>query len=245
MGQMKNKFVVYTALFGDYDDLIDPKENYEGCDFICFTDQKNLKSDVWEIRYVEDIDLPLNMMNRRYKILPHLFLSEHEQSLYVDTNIAIIDNPLELANKYLNQYDMALPKHFARDCVYAEAKECVILGKTKYDETQKQMDKYKNEGFPKNYGLGENNILLRKHNNDNVIKLMNDWWEELNSQTKRDQLSMAYVLWKNGEEFNYMDESARVGLGYFEYMLHNESKNRNFLSKAKDKIKITIKRLVY
>lgn len=31
---MKNSFVVYTALFGDYDDLIEPRDNFEGCDFI-------------------------------------------------------------------------------------------------------------------------------------------------------------------------------------------------------------------
>ncbi len=62
----------------------------------------------------------------------------------------------------------------------------------------------------KNFGLGENNILFRKHNSDNIIKLMNDWWEELNTQTKRDQLSLAYVLWKNGENFNFMDENARI-----------------------------------
>jgi len=43
---MKNKLVVYTALFGDYDNLIEPKEKFEGCDFICFTDQKHLTSDV-------------------------------------------------------------------------------------------------------------------------------------------------------------------------------------------------------
>jgi len=91
----------------------------------------------------------------------------------------------------------------------------------------------------------KNSIIFRKHNSDNIIKLMNDWWEELNTQTKRDQLSLAYVLWKNGENFNFMDESAREGKGYFEYVLHNEFKDRSFFSKAKDKIKITIKRLVY
>jgi len=30
---MKNKLVIYTALFGDYDDLIEPKEKFEGCNF--------------------------------------------------------------------------------------------------------------------------------------------------------------------------------------------------------------------
>jgi hypothetical protein len=147
---------------------------------------------------------------------------------------------MDLANKYLSKYDMAVPKHFARDCVYDEAKECVILGKTKYDETQKQMDKYKNEGFPKNFGLGENNILFRKHNSENIIKLMNDWWEELNTQTKRDQLSLAYVLWKNGEKFCFMDESAREGMGYFEYIIHSTFRTRSFSQKVKDSLRVRI-----
>ena len=216
---MKNKLVVYTALFGDYDDLIDPKENFEGCDFICFTDQKHLASDIWEIRYVEESDLPSNMMNRKYKILPHLFLSEYEWSMYVDANIKILNNPFELANKYLAKHDFAMPKHFARDCVYDEAKVCVIAGKSKYNETNKQMNKYNDKGFPENFGLGENNILLRKHNSKNTIKLMTDWWKELNTQTKRDQLSLAYVLWKNGEEFCFMDESSRNNK-YFNIKVH-------------------------
>lgn len=242
---MKNKFLVYTALFGDYDDLIDPKENFEGCDFICFTDQEHLKSDIWEIRVIKECDMPPNMMNRKYKILPHLFLSEYEWSLYVDANIAVLNNPLELANKYLTKYDMAVPKHFGRDCVYDEAKECVVLGKTKYEETKKQMDNYRQDGFSEQFGLGENGILFRKHNNEKIIKIMIDWWNELNTQTKRDQLSLAYVLWKNGEKFNFMDESSRYGKGYFKYILHNQFKDRKFKDKLIDKIIILSKRFFY
>lgn len=163
--------------------------------------------------------------------------------MYVDTNIAIIDNPLDLANKYLTKYDFTMPKHFARDCVYEEAKECIILGKSKFEETKKQIEEYKKEGYPRNFGLGENGILLRKHNNKKIIKLMKDWWIELNSKTKRDQLSLGYVLWKNDCEFIYMDESARDSRGYFNYILHNEYKDRKLIIKIKDKIKITVKRI--
>lgn len=226
MEEVKNKFAVYTALFGNYDDLIDPKENYEGCDFICFTDQKHLKSDIWEIRLIEECDLTPNMMNRKYKILPHLFLSEYEWSMYVDANIKILNNPFDLASKYLTKYDFVMPKHFARDCIYEEAKECVILGKSKYDETQKQMNFYKEQGFPKNFGLGENNILFRKHNEKKVVKIMNDWWNELNTQTKMDQLSLAFVLWKNSEKFEYMDENAR-GNKYFKVKPHSNALIKN------------------
>lgn len=229
MDEVKNNFVVYTALFGTYDDLNEPKKDYDGCDFICFTDQKHLKSDIWEIRLVDDLDLPSNMINRKFKILPHLYLSEYEYSMYVDSNIKIIANPKDLANKYLTLYDFVLPKHFVRDCIYKEAIECININKTNYKETTNQIQHYKQQGFPKNYGLGENNILLRKHNNDAVKKLMNDWWTELNNYTKRDQLSLAYVHWKNNRFMQYMDESAR-GSSYFRIKLHNHEKIKGLFS---------------
>jgi len=225
MDEIKNNFVVYTALFGNYDDLIDPKQDYEGCDFICFTDRKDLKSDIWEIRIVEKIDLPLNMMNRKYKILPHLFLNEYEWSMYVDSNIKISSNPLYLAQKYLNEYDFVMPKHFARNCLYNEALECITLGKANYYQTTNQMKHYRTNGFPKNYGLGENNILLRNHNQAKIVKIMNDWWQELNLRTQRDQLSLGYVLWKNKSPFNYMQESARGNI-YFKIKLHSLQKKK-------------------
>lgn len=227
------RLAVYTALFGDYDSLIEPKERFEGCDFICFTDQINLKSNIWEIRIIEKCDLPPNIMNRKYKILPHLFLSEYDWSLYVDANIIILRNPIDLAKKYLGNYYMVLPKHFARTCIYDEAKECTRLGKANYEEIKIQMDKYKREGFPANFGLGENNILLRKHNSENIIKIMNEWWHEFNTHAKRDQLSLGYVLWKNGEKFHFMDESARGG-NYFRMRLHAHEISKGVLGKIKN-----------
>jgi len=222
MDELKNKLVVYTALFGDYDDLVDPREKFEGCDFICFTDQEHLKSDIWEIKLIKEYDIPPNMMNRKFKILPHLFLKEYEWSLYVDANVIILKNPFELAKKYLTKYDMVVPKHFARDCIYEEAKECVLLGKAPYEEVKKQIEKYRNDGFPEKFGLGENGIIFRKHNSPKIIKIMTDWWIELNTyNTQRDQLSLAYVLWKNNERFYFMNESAR-GSDFFRYKLHKK-----------------------
>ena len=41
--------VIYTAIIGGYDTLVEPDYKPEGWDFVCFTD-KDLKSDTWEIR---------------------------------------------------------------------------------------------------------------------------------------------------------------------------------------------------
>lgn len=237
---MSKKLVVYTAIFGDYDELIDPKENYEGCDFVCFTDQKHLKSSIWEIRLIERYDLKPNMMNRKCKIFPHLFLNEYHWSLYVDANIAIISNPLDLASKYLTEYNIAVPKHFKRDCIYDEAVECIIQGKAGYKETRKQMNYYKNEGMPKSFGLGENNIILRWHDNKIVSKIMNNWWIELNKRTNRDQLSLAYVLWKNGEQFCFMEEAARNASGYFQYLHHKGFLNRTLIARMRSSFRVRV-----
>ncbi len=218
----RNKLAVYTALFGDYDNLIDPVEKFEGCDFICFTDQKGLKSDVWEIRYVERCDLSPSIMNRKYKILVHNYLNEYNSSLYVDSNIKILKNPLFLSRKYLNKYDIVIPKHFKRECIYEEAKELAKLNKVDKLLLKKQINFYKKEGFPKKYGLGENNVIFRNHT-EKVIFLMEKWWEMLTNYTQRDQLSLMYLIWKyDFDRLFLMRESARGG-EYFKLKLHKQN----------------------
>jgi hypothetical protein len=238
MDEINNKFVVYTALFGDYDDLIDPKENYKGCDFVCFTDQKHLKSDIWEIRIIDKIDLPLNMMNRKYKWLPHKYLSNYIMSLYIDSNIALLQNPFKLLEKYsANKWLFLLPKHPLRDCIYDEAFACIERNKVTISNLIEQIKFYKQDNFPNNFGIGENNILYRIHNNRNVIELMENLWKDLNKwNTKRDQLSLFYLVWKiKFKKIVLMNENARDELN-FSIQLHNKFENRTFIQKVKDKL---------
>ena len=48
------KKCIYTAIIGDYDNLYSSINNVktDGWNYICFTDNKNLKSDFWKIIYV-------------------------------------------------------------------------------------------------------------------------------------------------------------------------------------------------
>ena len=50
---MKKKVIIYTAIFGGYDELVEPDYIPEDCDFVCFTDSTHFKSDVWDIRVVK------------------------------------------------------------------------------------------------------------------------------------------------------------------------------------------------
>lgn len=50
------------------------------------------------------------------------------------------------------------------------------LGYDKPEILKKQFDILKEAGFPEHYGLGENNILYRRHNEPVLIRVMEDWW---------------------------------------------------------------------
>lgn len=91
-----------------------------------------------------------------------------------------------------------MPVHFVRNCIYEEFAEVEKLGYETADVLRKQRELIEQSGFPEHFGLAETNVLYRRHNEPEIIKLMEDWWYFIANYSKRDQLSFSYVLWKKG-----------------------------------------------
>ena len=199
-----NKIVVYTCIFGNYDCLKPVVNPSSSIDYICFTDNPNLESDgVWKIRqFVPDIyteNLSPIKKQRMIKILPHVYLKEYDISLWVDGNIQITGNLIfEFFNNLDDEKIMYVNRHLARDCIYREEVEVIRLKKDKPENTNKQIARYRAEGFPEHFGLAETNIIVRRHNDFRCKKLMFDWAKEIVNGSHRDQLSFDYCRWKNG-----------------------------------------------
>lgn len=226
------KVVIYTAIFGDYDTLCEPTYLPKHCDFVCFTDQK-ITSSSWKIvpTQVENND-PVRTA-RKHKVLAHTLFPDHDSSVWVDGNMLVRGDVNELIEKYLSGdvhmavYDHMDTKTDKRDCIYDEAKALVALekeGKYKDDKSviTKQIEGYRSEGYPEHVGLLSSMVLLRKHNEPDVIKVMNLWWDEIRTQSRRDQLSFNYVAWKTNFSFAYLKEDSRDN-AYFKHNAHNTS----------------------
>ena len=205
-------------VFGEYDFLKEPEYIPKGVDFICFSDQ-NFKSNIWEVKK----SIPLYKDNtrkaRKYKILPHRCLSNYDVSIWLDGNKIIKGNVLNYLN-YLGKNKLALYDHMLcfdkRNCIYQEANAIFSLGnepgKSFKDDPliiKKQMEKYLSKGYPIDNGLAFTCGIIRKHNDKEVVKVMEDWWHELKYGSKRDQLSFNYVAWKNNFAFNYLPGDGR------------------------------------
>ena len=196
--------VVYTCLIGNYDDV--PCHNYvsDDWDYILFTDNDELikKGNIyhWTVRKNPFNELDGTRNSRYAKINPHLVLSEYKYSFYLDANIIINDKRVfDNLYKFIeNDTKIANPLHPVRNCIYDEAK-AVIEYFVEYSEiVKKQIAFLRSENYPKNNGLFENGLMFRQHNDPNIIKAQDLWWQMLLDYSKRDQLSGVYSFWKYG-----------------------------------------------
>jgi hypothetical protein len=214
-----NKKVVYTCITGGYDSLVEPKYVSEDFDYICFTDNPNLTSNVWNIKPLpkETEELSQVKKQRYVKINPHKLLKEYDLSIWVDGCVTLKGDLNELLDKTLKEdYSIYIPKHPNRNCIYTEAIVVVKMRKDKKENVDPQIDRYKQEGFPKDYGLLQSNILIRKHNNEDCIRLMEDWFNEIKNGSHRDQLSFNYASWKNKDiKISYLDKDIYKSKWFF------------------------------
>ncbi|WP_053429542.1 glycosyltransferase domain-containing protein [Rossellomorea marisflavi] len=234
----KNNIVVYTAISQGYDDLSDPSYISEGVDYICFSDNPRLESNIWKIIPFEESKLDNVRKCREAKILPHKFLKQYEYSIWIDGNINVNNDVNELIFDYFKNsgHDLLTFKHPFRDCIYLEAEECIRQKKDKKITIVNQMNNYKNQNFPKHAGLVESNVIVRNHNSSNVIEVMEDWWKEIEHHSRRDQLSFNYVAWKRNFTYGKLEGSSRGGNNYFSLGKHKmkiKDFNKHFINKLR------------
>lgn len=215
-----DNLVVYTAFFEDYDVLMDPKNPYDNINYVCFTDS-GIASDVWEERRLEEglEDMSPADKNRYVKMHPQEFFPEYEYSLYIDANIYIKGNLAEFLNEF-GDSDFLAPDHYWNNCAYEEAEELKNSEKGNNLLISQQIKKYREEGFPEDYGHTENNVLLRRHSSPEIKNLMEAWWEEYKSESNRDQLSLSYLTWKLDIERSREKFGPRYSSKYFDMHPH-------------------------
>ena len=195
------KIVVYTCITGKYDSIEEPLIMESNCDYVLYTNNQDLKSDNWQIRDIPNSIATLEdniKINRYIKMHPKELFEEYDNAIYIDGNIKIISRISDFINKIDNSTGLAIHRHCVNNCIYKEIKTCKAYGKGNYKKLHQQAKRYKQEGFPENFGMVECNVLVSNLKNDNQKVIFNGWWEEyLKSESLRDQIALPYVLWKN------------------------------------------------
>lgn len=87
---------------------------------MCFTDNPNVKSNIWKIIPMEHSTLDNNRKAKQYKLFPHKYLSQYEYSFWIDGTFQIKGSIREYIYKYLKNPILNV-LHDERICIYDEA----------------------------------------------------------------------------------------------------------------------------
>lgn len=203
--------VIYTCITGSYDDLIHHAYTDPRWDYVCFTDDPSLIAQghaLWQLKLIVFDRLDKVRINRWHKLHPHILFPDCQKSIYVDGNVNILKKDFfdDIERAITNNYKIALSLHHVRDCIYEELLACIEGGKDCVDLMKKQIEFIKKDNFPKKQGLFDNSIIYREHHDREIISIMDHWWWFIENFSRRDQLSLNYILWKHHFKANKLTD---------------------------------------
>lgn len=225
----KKQIAAYTCITGNYDDLKEPDSISEECDYYVISDERPPIDSIFQYidinscvpKYIEDD----TKKNRYCKINAQKIFPQYRYSIYFDGSIRLKNNIVKKINELPKTKIMVLSRTKI-NCVYIETMRAIELGRVNKETALKQIEEYWLQGMPENFGTVACGLLIREHNNPICKKIMEDWWEQVEQYSRKDQISFPYVIWKN----NYlMDDIATVNgddLNADEYLILNKIHNK-------------------
>lgn len=192
---------VFTVLLGRYEALNEqPSAAHSALDFICLTDDPDLRSETWSIRYVTPAFEKDQVRSQRLlKIQPWRLLASYDCSLYIDNSILLRTCPEALLHSVLRQHELALCAHSFRRDVEAEFAEVELLRFDHRTTLREQLEHYRSADpgslVERPYWSG---MLFRRHAGERLHAFADLWAAHVLRYSRRDQLSLNYSLRKSG-----------------------------------------------
>lgn len=230
-------------------------------DYFMFTDDHNHIPDKrWNVVYIdaENDIYSKEDMNKKFKWNPfEFFEGKYEYSLYCDSKIKLVGDPMKCLDEYKDKLKIGFTCHKyghikntkyidnIKD-VYKHADYILDVKVGHLDNIKKLKEDYKKDGFPENTGVVETAVILTNLNSKLAKRIQGEIFTEyINRNTKRDQLVVPYVLWKNNipvddvELFGNFEINRKNGK-YFGVSSKTNVNNRNYNSAKYHNSKVVV-----
>jgi hypothetical protein len=187
---------VYSVLLGAFERLQDqPMAKQSAVPFIMLTDDPDLRSDTWEVRLVEPA-FPMDPVRsaRAIKLLGAKELGDFEETLWIDNRVELARPAEELLDQWLDGSDFTVPFHSFREQLIDEFHAVVQSG---FDDPTRVYEQLIHYGETRPAALGDKPLwtgILARRTTPDVDALMRTWLDHVLRYSRRDQLSLPYVL---------------------------------------------------
>ena len=206
--------VVYTASIGDTDQLKTPMYVDPAWQYVAFTDNPDVRSNVWDVRVVDAPQEPVERarLSRWYKMSGHELFPGVEYSLWLDAAFTLAASPRMVVDA-MGDADMAAFLHPSRDNIEDEARRVVQLGYDTEDVVMRQVQHYRAEGFTWRSGITVGSFQMRRHSK-RMARFLSTWRDQVRRWSWRDQLSVDYAAWVARIAIHYLPGNDRYANPY-------------------------------
>jgi len=191
---------VYTALIGGHEELHEqPMAEVSEVPFICFTDDRDLRSETWDVRLVEPL-LALDPVRsaRALKVCGHDDLAAYDQTLWIDARVTLSEDPATILDAWLDGSDVTCPQHAFRSNVVSEFEEILLLGLDDSSRLYEQLTHYATTDPDRLEGPVPWTGILARRRTPLVEAAMWRWLVHVLRYSRRDQLSFMHALAQAG-----------------------------------------------
>ncbi|MCR5814505.1 MAG: DUF616 domain-containing protein [Desulfovibrio sp.] len=221
----KPRWVIFSAVAGDYDSLKIPFWLDARFDYVLFADQPQPETGVWQIRPLPYLDYDLTRRTRYVKVHGPRLLQDYDFAIWVDQNVILTaDLSEEIEAFFKSGAALGTFFHPTRHTLVSEASACLALGKDEKEALSTQLARY--QKLAVSDLVANTNVLFLRLGHPDLERLLHAWWAELVNYSRRDQLSLAYALQVSGCAWQPLARKGLCPANHSKFAVFGHDKNR-------------------
>ena len=195
-GDRKPRIACVTAIIGPFDALLLPNLLESEVDYYCFSDTISDGYGVFNIYSPPYIDADPRRSARYIKTNLLKYIKNYDYVVWIDANVELKVSLSNLVQRVASSgRQLGAIIHPVRETYLEEAEEIKAL---KIDDpalVNEQIKRYASIDDLCTVPLIESNVLVLDAREEAVHNFMRLWWNEINTYSRRDQLSINYALY--------------------------------------------------
>lgn len=184
-----------SALYGGYDNLRDPVPQDGDVQYVCLTDNPELRSDVWELVFWPKPQMTPFLAAKAPKMQPAWF-TQARASVWVDMSVEVLSPDFAVAAAECARDGFATWPHPWNSTLAAESAESLRQSRYQGQRLAEQVARFHDEGLPENTSVRHTAVVARAHSP--MTEQVGFRWAAEFDWSMADQIGFLYALWRCG-----------------------------------------------
>ncbi len=183
-----------SALYGNYDTFRDPTPQQGDVQYVCLTDNPDLKSDVWEMVYWPKPHQKPLLAAKAPKMLP-AWHCEALASVWVDMSVQVLSSTFVSEAVECARDGVATWPHPWNPDLASEAVESARQVRYEGQRLFDQVERFFDQGLPTGASVRHTAVVARAHNE--MTERMGLLWDAEFEWSAADQIGFVWACWQS------------------------------------------------